>query len=57
MADSEIQLAIAEVKRWAAHVQRFAYERADVGPDASPHMLAAAAEKLAALVEPETAHG
>ena len=47
MAGSEIELAIAEVERWAEHVERFGYERAGAGLDASPHMLAAAAKKLA----------
>lgn len=57
MAGREIELAIAEVERWAAHVERFGCERAGVGPDASPHMLAGAAKKLATLAKGEPAHG
>ncbi len=57
MAGSEIERAIADVERWAAHVERFGYERIGVGPDASPHMLAAAAKKLAGLSKEETVHG
>ncbi|OWK27554.1 hypothetical protein [Sphingomonas dokdonensis] len=57
MAGNELELAIAEAERWAAHVERFGYERMGVGPDASPHMLAAAAKKLAALSKGEAAHG
>lgn len=32
------------------HVERFAYERQGIGLDASPHLLAAAARKLAAAI-------
>lgn len=36
------------------HVERFAYERQGGGLDASPHMLASAARKLAAAIVPES---
>lgn len=57
MAGREIELAIAAVERWCAHVERFGYERTGVGLDASPHMLAAGAKKLAALAKGEPTHG
>lgn len=53
----ELDQAIAEAERWSNHVERFAYERVGIGLDSSPHQLAAAAKKLAALVKEGTAHG
>ena len=40
----------AELLAWCDHVERFAYERAGVGLDASPHLLAGAARRLVAQV-------
>ncbi|WP_046410422.1 hypothetical protein [Sphingomonas sp. Ag1] len=54
---SEILQAVDEVERWSAHVQRFAYERVGSDLDASPHQLAAAAQKLVALVKEAIVHG
>lgn len=53
----ELEQAIADVERWSNHVERFAYERVGVDLDSSPHQLAAAAKKLAALVKEGSAHG
>lgn len=42
------------VLSYCDHVERFAYERQNIGPDASPHLLAAAARKLAEAILPES---
>jgi len=44
------RLLARRVLLWCDHVQKFAYEREGVGLDASPHLLADEARKLAAIV-------
>lgn len=45
--NSQAEALRAEVLRWCDHVQRFEYLRHGTDPDASPHILAGHARKLA----------
>lgn len=49
--DDALHRTCAEVTRWCDHVERFAYDRAGAGLDASPHMLATVARRLVTIVE------
>jgi hypothetical protein len=49
-----LPVQIATVLAHCDHVERFAYERMGQGPDASPHLLSAAARRLAASIMSES---